>query len=449
VAGGDRRRGVARAGPVSPEAYGPIGFAVVVALIALRVPVALAMALVGTVGSILLGGWSRSAYILGNLPFEAVSTDGMEVVPLFIFMGVFATYSGMSRNLYGGVQALIGHWRGGIAMATIGASAGFGAICGSSLATVATIGRVAMPEMRQRHYADSLAAASVAAGGTLGVLIPPSIILILYAILTGQSIGALFAAALVPGILAAALYMAAILVQVLRNPALGPAGERMRLGERLGALGRVWDAALLIFLVIGGIYGQIFSPTEAAAVGAGGALVITALRGNLTGSVLLRGIAETAGMTGMIFLILIGATIFNYFIELSGLTSVLTRTIEAAGLPPLGVLLAVIAFYLVLGCFMDALSMVLLTVVPMFQLVTGLGYDPVWFGILVVTVAEIGLITPPIGMNLFIIQGVVPGLRIGTVMSGIVPFVLADVVRIGLLIAFPALALFLPRLLGF
>jgi tripartite ATP-independent transporter DctM subunit len=434
---------------MSPEAYGPIGFALVIVLIALKVPVALAMALVGTVGSIMLGGWARSAYILGNLPFEAVSTDGMEVVPLFIFMGVFAAHSGLSRNLYAGVQALIGHWRGGIAMATIGASAAFGAICGSSLATVATIGRVAMPEMRQRHYADSLAAASVAAGGTLGVLIPPSIILILYAILTGQSIGALFAAALFPGILAALLYMAAVLVQVLRDPALGPAGARMRLRERLAALGRVWDAALLIVLVIGGIYGQIFSPTEAAAVGAGGALLITAARGRLTGSVLLKGIAETAGMTGMIFLILIGATIFNYFIELSGLTTALTRAIHAMGLPPLGVLLMVVVFYLVLGCFMDALSMVLLTVVPMYQLITGLGYDPIWFGILVVTVAEIGLITPPIGMNLFVIQGVAPGLKIAAVMRGIVPFILADVVRIGILIGFPALALFLPRVLGF
>jgi tripartite ATP-independent transporter DctM subunit len=280
-------------------------------------------------------------------------------------------------------------------------------------------------------------------------LVVTSIILILYAILTGQSIGALFAAALVPGMLAALLYMAAILVQVLRNPALGPAGERLRLRERLVALGRVWDAALLILLVIGGIYGQIFSPTEAAAVGAGGALLITAARGRLSGSVLLKGIAETAGMTGMIFLILIGATIFNYFIELSGLTTMLTRTIQASGLPPLGVLLLVILFYLVLGCFMDALSMVLLTVVPMYQLVTGLGYDPIWFGILVVTVAEIGLITPPIGMNLFVIQGVTPGLKIATVMRGILPFILADAVRIVLLIAFPALALFLPGLFGF
>ena len=407
---------------MSPELAGPIGFGIVVALIALRVPIALAMALVGTVGSIWLGGWSSATYVLSNLPFEAVSTDGMEVVPLFIFMGVFATYSGLSANLYSGVQALIGHWRGGIAMATIGASAGFGAICGSSLAT---------------------------AGGTLGVLIPPSIILILYAILTGESIGALFAAALVPGLIATALYMAAVLVQVLRKPELGPAGPRYSFRQKLVALGRIWDAALLIGLVIGGIYGRIFSPTEAAAVGAGGALLITLLRGKLTAGILMKGLAETAGMTGMIFLILIGASLFNYFIELSHLTSVLTDAIQASGLPPLGILLLIIVFYLVLGCFMDSLSMVLLTVVPLYQLATGIGFDGIWFGILVVTVAEIGLITPPIGMNLFVIQAVTPGLSIGTVIRGILPFITADIVRVAILIAFPAIALYLPRLFGF
>lgn len=433
---------------MSAQLAGPLGFAVVLVLIAVRVPIAIAMALVGTVGAIWLGGWDQSSYILSNLPYEAISGDGMEVVPLFIFMGVFASFSGLSGNLYSGVQALIGHRRGGIAMATVGASAIFGAICGSSLATAATIGRVAMPEMRARGYADSLSSASVAAGGTLGVLIPPSIILILYAIMTRNSIGALFSAALVPGLLATALYMAAIVIQVMRRPQLGPAGERLTFAAKMKALLRIWDAGLLILLVIGGIYGKIFSPTEAAAVGAGGALVITAARGRLTLAVLKAGIAETAGMTGMIFLILIGASIFNYFVELSGLTGLLTTAIESTGLPPLGVLLLVIAFYIVLGCFMDSLSMVLLTVVPMYNLVTGMGYDPVWFGVLLVCVAEIGLITPPIGMNLFVLQGTTPGLKLQTIVSGIVPFILADVVRIVVLIAVPGLVLFLPRLLG-
>lgn len=427
---------------------GPVGFLVVAALISVRVPVAMAMALVGTAGAILLGGWDQASYILSNLPYEAVSGDGMEVVPLFIFMGVFAAFSGLSANLYKCVQALIGHRRGGIAMATVGASAIFGAICGSSLATAATIGRVAMPEMRSRGYADSLSAASVAAGGTLGVLIPPSIILILYALITRNSIGALFSAALVPGLLATALYASAILIQVSRRPELGPAGEKLGLASRAWALLRVWDAALLIALVIGGIYGKIFSPTEAAAVGASGTLLITAARGRLTLSVLKAGIAETAAMTGMIFLILIGAAIFNYFIELSGLTGMLIESIQGAGLPALGVLILVIAFYIVLGCFMDSLSMILLTVVPMYNLVTGLGYDPIWFGVLVVCVAEIGLITPPIGMNLFVLQGTTPDLKLETIVRGILPFILADVVRIAIIVAIPGIVLFLPNMLG-
>lgn len=427
---------------------GPAGFILVLLLIAVRVPIAIAMAVVGIGGSIWLGGWDQASYILSNLPYNSVSGDGMEVIPLFIFMGVFASFSGLSTNLYNAVQALMGHRRGGIAMATVGASAVFGAICGSSLATVATIGRVAMPEMRARGYADSLSAASVAAGGTLGVLIPPSIILILYAIMTRNSIGALFAAALVPGLLATALYMSAIYVQVARHPALGPAGRRQTFAERGKALLRVWDAALLILLVIGGIYGKIFSPTEAAAVGAGGALVITAARGRMTWAVLKAGIAETAGMTGMIFLILLGAGVFNYFIEISGLTDQLTSAIQAANLPPIGVLILVIAFYIVLGCFMDSLSMVLLTVVPMYTLVTGIGYDPVWFGILIVCVAEIGLISPPIGMNLFVLQGTTPGLKLNTIVKGILPFIIADIVRIAVIVAVPGIVLFLPKLLG-
>ena len=427
---------------------GPLGFALVLGLIALGFPIAMSMALVGAVGAIWLGGWDQAAYILSNLPFESVSGESMIVLPLFILMGVFAAHSGMSANLYTGVHALLGHHRGGIAMATVGASAIFGAITGSSLATAATIGRVAMPEMRARGYADSLSAASVAAGGTLGVLIPPSIIMILYAIMTMNSIGALFAAALLPGLLATLLYMAAILVQVQRRPELAPAGARLPGPARRRALLGTWDAVLLIVVVIGGIYGKIFSPTEAAAVGAAGALLITLLRGKLDRAVVRAGVAETAGMVGMIFLILMGASIFNYFIELSGLTDFLLERIRNAGIPPFGVLMLVIAFYIVLGCFMDSLSMVLLTVVPMYTLVTGIGYDPIWFGILVVCVTEIGLITPPIGMNLFVVQGTVPNLALTTIIRGILPFIIADIVRIGVIVAVPGLVLLVPDWLG-
>lgn len=427
---------------------GPLGFALVLGLIALGFPIGISMALVGTVGSIWLGGWDQAAYILSNLPFESISGESMIVLPLFILMGVFAAHSGLSGNLYTGVHALIGHHRGGIAMATVGASAVFGAITGSSLATAATIGRVAMPEMRARGYADSLSAASVAAGGTLGVLIPPSIILILYAIMTMNSIGALFAAAFVPGLLATLLYMGAILIQVRRKPDIAPAGAPMPTPARRRALLGTWDAMLLIVVVIGGIYGKVFSPTEAAAVGAAGALLITVARGKLNRAVVKAGVAETAGMVGMIFLILMGASIFNYFIELSGLTDFLLERIRNAGIPPFGVLMLVIVFYILLGCFMDSLSMVLLTVVPVYTLVTGIGYDPIWFGILVVCVTEIGLITPPIGMNLFVVQGTVPNLALTTVIRGILPFIFADVVRIGVIIAVPGLVLFVPQWLG-
>lgn len=430
------------------SAAGPIGFLVVLLLIALRVPIAIAMALVGTIGAIWLGGWDQAAYILANVPYESISNEGMIVLPLFIFMGVFAAHGGLSGSLYKSVNAFMGHHKGGIAMATVGASAVFGAITGSSLATAATMGRVAIPEMRDRGYAGSLAAGSVAAGGTLGVLIPPSIILILYAIMTGNSIAALFAAALIPGVLATLLYMSSIFMQVRIQPELASAGSKPHISNQLTTLLGSWDAFLLIIVVIGGIYAKLFSPSEAAAVGAAGAVIVTAARRRLTRKVIKAGVTETAGMTGMIFLILLGAGIFNYFVELSGLTDFLTHAIQASGLPPFGLLLLVILFYIVLGCFMDSMSMILLTVVPMYTLVTGAGYDPIWFGIILVCVTEIGLITPPIGMNLFVVQGTVPSLQFGTIVRGVIPFIMADFIRIAILVALPPLTLFLPRLLG-
>ena len=406
------------------------------------------MGAVGFVGAIALMGWRSASYVMASLPFETVFPYGLSVVPLFIFMGVFASHSGLSRNLYSGVHAFLGHRRGGLAMATVGACGVFGAICGSSLATCATMGRVALPEMRERHYDPGLAGASVAAGGTLGVLIPPSILLVIYALLTEQSIGALFAAALVPGTLAALLYIGAIRVRVMRDARAGPAAEKASWPERLDALKGMWDAAILIVAVIGGIYAGLFSPTEAAAIGAGGALLFTAIRGRLTRATLKAGVEETAQLTGMIFLILIGAALFNFFIEASGLTQSLVAAITDSGLSAFGVLLAVILFYLVLGCFMDSLSMILLTVVPAFGIATSLGFDPVWFGILVVSVAEIGLIPPPIGMNLFVIQGVSRELSLGVLARGILPFIAADAVRVALIVLIPGLALWLPRALG-
>jgi tripartite ATP-independent transporter DctM subunit len=433
---------------LSGALIGLFGFVAALALILLRVPVGIAMGVVGVAGFAWLSGWFGAGFVLGAAPFEAVFPYSLSVVPLFVMMGAFAARAGLSQSLYAAVNAFIGHARGGLAVATIGACAAFGAICGSSLATVATMGRVAMPEMRRHGYDDRLAAAAVAAGGTLGVLIPPSIILVIYGLLTETSIGALFMAALIPGLLGTLLYALAVLAQVRLNPALGPAGPRLDGSARLRALSRVWGVALLFVLVIGGIYWGWFSPTEAAAVGAFGALIFAWAGGRLSRPVLIDCALETARTTGMIFLILIGAALFNYFIEISGLPRLLVDWVEAAGLAPFAVLLLIMLFYVLLGCFMDSLSMVLLTVPFVFPVVAALGFDPVWFGILLVTVAEIGLITPPVGMNLFVIQGVAPGLAQRTVIRGILPFFLADMVRLALLVLFPVLTLWLPARMG-
>ncbi|WP_372502225.1 TRAP transporter large permease [Tistrella mobilis] len=430
---------------------GVLGFVAVLVLGILRVPVAVAMAVVGLAGGAALGGLDGILYLSGTLPYDAVSPYGLSVVPLFVMMGVFAGRAGLSRALYDVADLLVGRFRGGLAMATIGASAGFGAICGSSLATCATIGKVALPEMRRHGYPDDLAAGAVAAGGTLGVLIPPSVIIVLYALITEQSIGALFAAALIPGLIATLYYMIAARISARRLPRRrergGETGERRRGGGlRLLAIA---DIVVLFGLVIGGIYAGLFSPTEAAAIGAGGAALLAWVRGGLKGGELRGAMVETALTSGMIFLILIGAALFNYFVETSGLPQALVGAIAAAGLGQLEVILLLVAFYLVLGCFMDSMSMVLLTVPAVFPLIQASGIDPIWFGILLVTVVELGLITPPIGMNLFVLKGIDARLDLGVVIRGVLPFIGADVVRVVTLIALPQVVLFLPHLLGF
>ena len=427
---------------------GLAGFGIALALAMCRVPVAIAMAVVGIVGSIVLGDWFSASYVMASLPFEAIFPYGLSVVPLFIFMGVFAGHSGLSNNLFRGLVAFVGHKPGGLASATIGACAVFGAISGSSLATCATMGKITLPEMEKLNYRPRFSGAVVAAGGTLGVLIPPSILLVIYALMTEESIGALFAGALLPGLIAAGLYIVTIRILAARNPGMAPPVGRVAWPGRIRALGGMWDALLLIVVVIGGIYTGVFSPTEAAAVGAGGALLITVFRGQLNARSLRLGMLETASMTGMIFMILIGATLFNFFLEQSRLTEALLDLITASNLPPGVVILALLVFYIVLGCFMDSLSIILLTVVPAHTLVSGLGYDPVWFGVLMVSVVEIGLITPPIGMNLFVIKAVSPQLSISDVSRGILPFVAADIVRVVLLVAVPGLVLWLPNWLG-
>ncbi len=427
---------------------GLAGFVGALVLIAFGLPVAVAMGAVGVLGYWWLNGWAGAAYVLGSTPFESLFPYSFSVIPLFVMMGVFASYAGLSRSLFDVINAFIGHRRGGLAVTTVGASALFGAICGSSLATVATIGRVAMPEMKRHGYDLSLASATVAAGGTLGVLIPPSILLVIYGLLTQSSIGALFIGALIPGVLGALLYAGAIMVKVWLHPDVAPKAPRTEWRGRLRLMGRIWPVILLFAVVIGGIYLGWFSPTEAAAVGAVGAFVLALLMGGLTRETLRSSVVETAALTGMIFFILIGAALFNFFLENTGLPQMLIAAIQNAGLSVLMVTILILAFYIILGCFMDSMSMILLTVPLLTPIALDLGFDLVWFGIVVVTVAEIGLITPPIGMNLFVVQGTVGGLTQGTVVRGILPFILADIVRLVLLVAFPALVLWLPGAMG-
>ncbi|WP_404383145.1 TRAP transporter large permease [Caenispirillum salinarum] len=429
---------------MSGSLLGFIGFGAALGLIALGFPVAVAMAVVGVAGFWWLNGWTGAAFILGSSPFEAIFPYSLSVVPLFVMMGVFAARAGLSRSLFEMVNSFLGHIRGGLAVTAVGACAIFGAICGSSLATVATMGRVAIPEMNRHGYDGSLSSASIAAGGTLGVLIPPSILLVIYGILTQTSIGQLFIGAIIPGVIGAVLYGLAIIFRVKFAPELAPPTPRATWRQRIASVRRIWGVALLFALVIGGIYVGWFSPTEAAAVGAVGAFVLAVISRELTRKSLWDAVRETAALTGMIFFILIGASLFNYFLETTGLPAALISGIEASGLSPTAVLILIMLFYVILGCFMDAMSMILLTVPFLAPVALSLGFDMVWFGILVVTVAEIGLITPPIGMNLFVVQATQPGLTQRMVVRGILPFILADVVRLVILASIPALALWLP-----
>ena len=431
---------------MSGPAIGALGFLAVLVLIAARVPVAIAMGAVGAVGYGVVNGWSSLPFVLGRAPFESVFPASLSVLPLFIMMGIFSAHGGLSRSLYATVAAFVGHLRGGLALATIGACAVFGAVCGSAIATAATMGRVALPEMRRLNYDDRLASASVAAGGTLGVMIPPSILFIIYGLMTEQSIGKLLAAGILPGILGMALYMVAVELATTRDPKLGPPAPRVPWRGRFAALKNVWSVALLFAAVLGGMYVGWFSPTEAAAVGAFGAVVLAWLSGKLTRSGFFAAMKETAATTGMIFMILIGAGIFNYFIDTTGLTDALIAWVKDLGWSPWSVMLALMLMYIVLGALMDELAMMLLTVGAVFKLVTALGFDPIWFGVMFVTVCEIGMIVPPVGINLFVIQSV-SGLALPTIVRGIAPFVAADCVRLLVIALVPALATWLPSLM--
>jgi tripartite ATP-independent transporter DctM subunit len=425
---------------------GLLGFAAMFVLMLLRVPIAISMGVVGLVGLGLMRSWPAAMSSAAG-EFIDIGTYTLSVVPLFVLMGNFVTRAGMSRDLYQAAYTFIGHLRGGLAMSTIAACAGFGAICGSSIATTATMARVAMPEMRRFNYAPAFAAGSICAGATLGILIPPSVILVIYGIMTEQSIGALFAAGVIPGLIATGFYLLASMWITRRHPEWGPPGERATWAQRLRALRSIWGVLLLFALVMGGMYGGFFTPTEAAGVGATGGFLFALVRGTLSLKVLSEVLVESARTSAMLFTIVIGASLFANFLNFTELPSSLREFVTQFGVHPIAVIVAICAIYVVLGMAMESLSMMLLTVPVFFPLVTSLGFDPIWFGIIIVCVIEISLITPPVGMNIFVLSSVLADVKTSVIWRGVMPFVAADILRMGVLIAFPMLSLYLPRLL--
>ncbi|PCH73399.1 MAG: C4-dicarboxylate ABC transporter permease [Rhodobacteraceae bacterium] len=429
---------------------GIASFPVLMILIFLRVPIGLAMFLVGLVGlSIVTDGTNVAFSRLKNETYGTFSSYSLTIVPMFLLMGCFATLGGMSQALFKAAEGFLGHRRGGVAMAAIGACAGFGAICGSSLATAATMGRVALPELKRYGYAGGFSSATLAAGGTLGILIPPSVVLVIYAILTEQNIAKLFLAAFIPGLLAAFGYVMAISIYVRLNPNAAGVRPPIPMKERFAALFRVWPVLMVFGMVVGGIYLGWFTPTEGAAVGAFGTGLIAFLNRGLTWKTLIDSFMNTARSTAMIFFIVLGAGFYNGFLALTQVPQELSNFVVSQGFSPWVVLSLILVFYLIFGCLMDSLSMILLTIPIFFPVISSLdfGMTPeqvaIWFGILVLIVVEVGLITPPVGMNLFVINAMDPKTPMVETYKAVAYFVASDLVRVVILVAFPSITLFL------
>jgi C4-dicarboxylate transporter DctM subunit len=421
-----------------------IGLAVLLSLAFLRIPIAFSMIAVGFVGMASVSSLGGAMANVGQTAFDAAINYELSVVPLFVLMGNFVTRARLSEELYSASNAFLGHRRGGLAMATVVACGGFSAICGSSLATAATMAKVAMPSMRKYGYDDSLAAGSIAAGGTLGILIPPSVMLVIYGILTQTSIGKLFAAGIIPGIVGISFYLLAVQAVIARDPAKGPAGERQSWSRRWQKLSKVWGVLLLFAVVMGGIYGGVFSPTEAAGIGAFGAFLFALARRTMNWRVFYEVLMESAGTTAMLFTVLIGALLFANFINLTDFPQTLLAIAGQFHETPWLVITAILIIYVLLGCVFESLSMILLTVPIFFPMVIDLGYDPIWFGIVVVVITEISLITPPVGLNVFVLRGVLPDVSTRTIFRGVTPFWIADLFRLAVIVAIPALSLWLP-----
>ena len=429
--------------------WGVLMFGVLLLLLALRVHIGIAMLLAGSLGYVMVAGVAPLLSFFKTGAYARFSVYDLSVVPLFLLMGQLATQGGLSRALFQAGNAFIGHWRGGMAMASVTACAGFGAICGSSLATAATMGQVALPEMKANHYSGRFATATLAAGGTLGILIPPSVPLVIYAILAEQNIAKLFLAAFIPGILAAVGYMIVISIVARMSPADAPAGVRHDWSQRVRALLATWPVLLIFLVVIGGIYGGLFTPTEAAAIGCVATGFVAWRSGGLDRKGFLACMYGTAGATGMIFLILLGADVLNVFLALTQMNTELAKWVIGLQLPTLLVMAVIILIYLMLGCIMDSLSMILLTIPVFYPVVMGLdfggmGAEPkaIWFGIIVLMVVEIGLITPPVGMNVFVINSLARDVPMKETFKFVMPFLVSDLLRIIAIVLFPGLVLF-------
>lgn len=435
---------------MSPELIGLIGIVIFLVLIFLKVPIAISMMFVGFAGFSVIRSPDAAMNMISTNMYSSFSSYSLSVIPMFIWMGFIAYYSGVGTNLYNFTYKMVGHKKGGLAMATQIACAIFGAICGSNTATAATMGAIALPEMRKYHYKDSLSSASVAAGGALGVLIPPSVIFIVYGIQTEQSIGKLFIAGIVPGLLLMLLYIITIAVLVKHNPSLGPASRKFTWRERVSGLGNGLIEVIFVFLIsLGGLFRGWFTPTEAGAVGVASLLFITLIRRQIKWEGFRLSLLATTKTTAMIMLLVGGAVIFGRFIAISRLPFSLATWAASLALPPFAILAIILLICFILGCVIDALALILLTI-PIFYPVTVdvLGYDPIWFGVIIVLVVALGVITPPVGMNVFIIKGVVKDLPVETIFKGVWPFVIALCVCIILLILFPGVVTFLPALVA-
>ncbi len=440
---------LAGGGSSSPVISGIVGMLIMVCFLFMGVPIGFCMILVGAAGMMYLAGSAAGFSLLQPVPFNSTTNYSMTVVPLFILMGAFAFKAGLSKDLYVLVYRFLGHLPGGLAIATVGACGCFAAISGSSLATAATMGMVALPEMKRYKYDPALSTGCIAAGGSLGILIPPSVVLILYGVLTNQPITELFIAGFIPGVMEALFYIITILIMCKMRPELGPPGKRSNFKDRMVSVKETWGVLVLFFLVIGGLYAGAFTPTEAGGIGAFGVLVFIAIRGKLSIRKFYDSLFDSVKTASMCLTVFLGAMFLGYFLTISQIPYELSEFVAALPLNRYVILILILVAYMILGCVMDSLSIVLLTVPIFFPLVQALGFNPIWFGIIMVRIVEIGMITPPIGINVFIIKGVVKNdVPMHTIFKGILPFLIADIIQVILLILIPEITLFLPQLLG-